>query len=247
MNVKGLQIGEVLMPTVICAAILAFLFLAPQIAFGRQAAQSEPSDGAAVYAAHCIKCHGTDGGGIAGVVSIMGPSLKAEHDRQAVVDRVLHGKGIMPSFKTVLSSGQIDAVAGYVTTELATIPLAPGDLANGGTLFRIYCSPCHGVSARGGAIAFAGTNAPSLVDKSAATIAGTIRWGPGPMPSFPSSAMTDQQLDSIVTYIQFLQHPPSPGGTPMQYFGSVAEGLMAWLAAFVIVGLAMWIERGGKG
>jgi len=235
------------MSRVICAGILASLLLAPQIAFGGQNSQSAPPDGAATYATHCMKCHGADGGGIAGVVSIMGPSLKAEHDRQVVVDTVLHGKGIMPSFKPVLPLAEISAVADYVTTQLATIPLAPGDLANGGTLFRIYCAPCHGVSARGGAIAFAGTNAPSIVDKSAATIAGTIRWGPGIMPSFPPAAIPDQQLDSIVAYIQFLRHPPSPGGTPMQYFGSVAEGLVAWLAAFVVVGIAMWIEKGGKG
>jgi ubiquinol-cytochrome c reductase cytochrome c subunit len=205
------------------------------------------ADGAAVYAAHCIKCHGPDGAGVAGVISIAGPSLKAEHDRGAVVDTVLHGKGIMPSFKPVLSPALINAVADYVTTQLATIPLAPGDLGEGGTLFRIDCAPCHGVSARGGAIAFAGTNAPSLVDKSAAMIAGTVRWGPGLMPSFPPAAITDQQLDSIVTYVQFLQHPPSPGGAPMQYFGSVAEGLIGWLGAFIIVAIAMWIERGGKG
>ncbi len=234
------------MSAAICAGILIFL-LAPQVAFSRQSAPSSVADGSAIYVTHCIKCHGQDGGGLAGVVSIMGPSLKAEHDHQVVVDTVLHGKNIMPSFKGMLSPSQINAVADYVTTQLATIPLAPGDLAKGGTLFRIYCAPCHGISARGGAIAFAGTNAPSLVDKSTATIAGTIRWGPGPMPSFPPTAITDEQLNSIVTYIQFLQHAPSPGGAPMQYFGSVAEGLIAWLAAFLIVGIAMWIEKGGKG
>ncbi len=178
---------------------------------------------------------------------MLGPSLKAEHDREFVVHMVTNGKAPMPSFRPLLSSAQIDAVADYVTTQIATIPLAPGDMGQGGKLFRIYCSPCHGAPGRGGALIYAGANAPSLVDKTAARIAGTIRWGPGPMPSFPESVLSNQQLNSIVTYIQLLQHAPHPGGAPLGYFGPVAEGFISWLAAFVLAGAAMWIERKGKG
>jgi quinol---cytochrome-c reductase cytochrome c subunit len=234
------------MPKAVCRALFSFLLFAPQTALAQQPATG-PAEGAVVYAMHCIKCHGPDGGGVAAIISIAGPSLRAEHDRDDVVKMVINGKPPMPSFKPVLSSAQINAVADYVTTQLADIPLAPGDLGEGGKLFRIYCSTCHGAPGRGGAVTFAGTNAPSLADKNAATLAGTIRWGPGPMPSFPESVLSDQQLDSIVTYIQFLQHPPHPGGSPLGYFGPVAEGFVGWLAAFALVGAAMWIERKGKG
>jgi ubiquinol-cytochrome c reductase cytochrome c subunit len=227
--------------------LLAFIFLASQTALGQQPEPGSSPNGSAVYLKRCSTCHGTAGQGISGVISIAGPSLQAEHDRRTVVNMVRSGKGIMPSFKHLLPEEDIDSVADYVTQQLATIPLQGGDLSEGGALFRVYCAPCHGTAARGGAMASAGINAPSLVGKSAATIAGTIRWGPGPMPKFPSSAISDQELDSIVMYVQFMQHPPSPGGTPMRYYGSVAEGFVAWIAVFLLVATAGWIEKRGKG
>ncbi|MGA9885600.1 MAG: c-type cytochrome [Candidatus Acidiferrales bacterium] len=227
--------------------VLVFILFASQSVFGQQPVSGFSSDGRALYQKNCENCHGALGHGISGIISIAGPSLQAEHDRQTVLDRVQTGKGIMPSFKRLLSAQQIDAVTDYVTQQLATIPLQGGNLGEGGTLFRIYCAPCHGTAARGGALAYAGTNAPSLVGKSAGIIAGTIRWGPGPMPSFPVSAISNKQLDSIVKYVQFIQHPPNPGGTPMKYYGSVAEGLVAWIAVFLLLATAGWIEKRGKG
>ena len=228
-------------------ALFVLIALAPKAASAQHSASTDSTNGAVIYALNCIKCHGADGGGLSGVVSMLGPSLKAEHDRQFVITMVSDGKAPMPSFRPLLSSAQIDAVADYVTTQIATIPLATGDIGEGGELFRVHCAPCHGAPGRGGALAYAGTNAPSLTGKSAARIAGTVRWGPGLMPSFPQSALSDQQLDSLVTYIQFLQRPPHPGGTPLGYFGPVAEGFVSWLAAIALVGATMWIERKGKG
>ncbi|MHB8755023.1 MAG: c-type cytochrome [Candidatus Acidiferrales bacterium] len=229
-----------------CSVLLLLLPLAPQAALGQQASGSSP-DGGAIFVQKCATCHGSQGEGVSGVISIAGPSLQAEHDRRTVVETVLKGKGIMPSFEPLLSEQQISAVADYVTQKLATIPLEGGNLSEGGTLFRVYCAPCHGTAARGGALAFAGTNAPSLVGKSAGIIAGTIRWGPGPMPAFPASAISDKQLDSIVQYVEFIQHPPNPGGIPMKYYGSVAEGFIAWIVVLLLVFTAGWIEKRGKG
>lgn len=228
--------------------VLAFIILfATQSSFGQGTAGVASSDGRDIYGKNCSNCHGALGQGLSGIISIAGPSLQAEHDSQTVLETVQTGKGIMPSFKPILSQRQMDAVADYVTRQLAIIPLAGGNLSEGGTLFRVYCAPCHGTPARGGALAFAGVNAPSLVRMSPGTIAGTIRWGPGPMPSFPASAISDKQLDSIVMYVQFLQHPPNPGGTTMRYYGSVAEGFIAWIAIFLLVATAGWIEKKGQG
>jgi ubiquinol-cytochrome c reductase cytochrome c subunit len=96
-------------------------------------------------------------------------------------------------------------------------------------------------------LAFTGINAPALTSDSAAIVAGAIRWGPGPMPSFPGSVLSDQQVDSIVKYIQFVQHPPSPGGSPMNWYGPVAEGFAAWVILFALIFVAGWIEKGGNG
>ena len=229
------------------SGLAIFLLLFSSAAFSQTSPTASSPDAAGLYVENCARCHGDQGQGISGVISIAAPPLKAEHDRDQVIAMIRNGKDIMPSFEPLLSQQQIEMIAGYVVQHLATIPLEAGDLNEGGSLFRVYCAPCHGTSARGGAMAFAGVNAPSLVDKTPETIAATIRWGPGPMPAFPASTISDEQLDSIVAYVRYIQNPPNPGGTPMEYYGSVAEGFMAWIAAALLVGSTWWIEKKGKG
>lgn len=187
------------------------------------------------------------GQGISGVIGIAGPRLQAEHERGQVMMAMDIGPSHMPRFPYMLSVPQMRAVARYVTQQIAVIPLAGGNLAEGGELFRTNCAACHSPAVRGGALAFVGLNAPKLTRKSAAIVGGAIRWGPGPMPAFPASVLNDQQLASVVQYVKFVQHPADPGGNPIGYFGPVAEGLAAWVVIFLLVGVAMWIERGGKG
>lgn len=181
------------------------------------------------------------------MVSIAGPNLQAEHNPGKVMMAVEVGPSHMPAFSRILSVPDIRSVAKYVTQKIATIPLGGGNRRKGGVLFRIYCAACHRTAVRGGALAFTGVNAPDLSRKSAAIVAGAIRWGPGPMPSFPASVLNDHQVASIVDYVKYVQHPPAPGGTPMNWYGPVAEGFAAWVALFIIIAAAMWIERGGKG
>lgn len=204
-------------------------------------------NGSAIFAQKCSKCHGDKGQGIAAAVTIAGPSLQAEHDVGKVMTAVESGPSHMPAFSRVLSVAQINAVSYYVTTQLAVIPLTGGDIGEGGKLFSVYCATCHRTAVRGGVLAFAGRNAPALTDKSAALIAGAIRWGPGTMPSFPEPVMDDQQLASVVQYVTFVQHPPDPGGNPLQYLGPVSEGYAAAAVLLILIGLAGWIEFGGKG
>ncbi len=204
-------------------------------------------DGKAIFEEHCSKCHGDQGQGISAVVSIAAPCLQAEHNPGKVIAAVELGPGHMPSFASTLSMPQIHAVADYVTQHLAVIPLENGNIGQGGVLFRQYCASCHRTAVRGGALAFVGTNAPALTDFSGAVIAGAIRWGPGPMPAFPRAAITDQQVASIVTYIKYAQHPLSPGGSALNWYGPVAEGFVAWVGVLALIFLTVWIERGGKG
>jgi mono/diheme cytochrome c family protein len=192
-------------------------------------------------------CHGAKGQGIAAAVSIAGPSLQAEHEVGQVMMAVETGPSHMPAFSRVLSVPQIKAVSYYVSTRLAVIPFTDGNLGEGGTLFRMYCATCHRTAVRGGALAFTGRNAPALDQKSAALIAGAIRWGPGTMPSFSETALSNRQLWSVVRYVQFVQHPPHPGGEPLKYYGPVAEGDASAAALLILIGVAGWIEWGGKG
>ena len=226
-------------------AALLMLLIAPLAA--AQPLNSLQSDGSAVFAQKCSSCHGDQGQGIAAAVTIAGPSLRAEHEVGQVKTAVEWGPSHMPAFSRILSAPQIDAVSHYVTTQLAVIPLSGGNLSEGGELFRADCATCHRTAVRGGVLAFAGRNVPALTDKSAALIAGAIRWGPGTMPSFPEGVLDDHQLASVVQYVKFVQHPPHPGGIPMKYYGPVSEGYAAGAVVLMLIGITGWIEFGGKG
>jgi ubiquinol-cytochrome c reductase cytochrome c subunit len=204
-------------------------------------------NGAALFTQHCAQCHGDQGQGISAIVSIAGPDIQAEHDEGQVLTAVEVGPSHMPSFARILSVQEMRAVSNFVVQQIAVIPLSAGDVSHGGILYRTYCAACHRTAVRGGALAFAGTNAPDLSEKSAAIIAGAIRSGPGPMPSFPPSVLDDKELSSVVAYVRAVQHPPNPGGHPMNWYGPVPEGLAAWTAVFALLIFTMWIERGGKG
>lgn len=212
-----------------------------------QPSQLSAPNGEAIFQQRCVKCHGDKGEGVSALISIAGPPLIAEHDRGIVMTAMEVGPSHMPSFADVLSVDEMHAVADYVTEQIAVMPLMPGDIGQGGKLFRDYCAPCHRTAVRGGALVFAGTDAPPLTNLSPYIIAGTIRRAPGPMPSFPPSIIDDKQVASIVEYIKFVQHPPSPGGSPLNWYGPVAEGFVAWVALFALIAITGWIEKGEKG
>lgn len=229
-----------------------FLFLlislAPKAARCQgQAMNPVLAEGRRVYQQRCSTCHGMNGEGVSSIIGIAGPDIQAFHDPQKVIDTVENGKGIMPSFTKILSRKKIDSVAAYVTQELAVIPLLRGNLSDGGRLFRENCASCHRTAVRGGALAFTGVNAPSLVGMDSALVAGAIRSGPGPMPKFSPAEVSNEQLASIVAYVRFVQHPPSPGGIALGWLGPVAEGFVAWVILFALIGLTFWIEKGGQG
>lgn len=223
-----------------CAALSSLILLIPAIAAAQKDAGSA-TQGSSIYAHNCAVCHGLKGEGK------VGPSLQTVHNLRQVVSMVQTGGTIMPSFARRLSADQIKDVALYVTRQLATVSMSGGNLADGGVLFRLYCAPCHGTAARGGALAFAKVNAPALTGLSGATIAWAVRSGPGPMPVFPSSVIGEKDLSSIARYVEFVQQPPHPGGFPLHYYGPVAEGFVAVLVVIFLAVIALWIEDKGRG
>ena len=74
------------------------------------------ASGAAVYSQQCSKCHGADGKGI----KSLSPPDFTNHKWQAaqsdkdLVDSISNGKGIMPGYKSSLSSKQIAALVRQV-------------------------------------------------------------------------------------------------------------------------------------
>jgi cytochrome c6 len=84
---------------------------------------AEPGDAAAGKALFtgdggCIACHTLKDAGASGTV---GPNLdNAKPSYALVIDRVTHGKGIMPSFADKLDETQIQNLAKYVSTVAGT-------------------------------------------------------------------------------------------------------------------------------
>lgn len=233
-----------LIPFRFCLLLLS-VSLVPQVAqCQKQPLSPSLAAGRTVFLQRCAVCHSTKG---QGSKAIGAPNLQAFNDPKFVMHTVETGKSIMPNFSKILSRKQIQNVAAYVTQKIAVDPIPQGNLSYGGELFRQNCAACHRSAVRGGALAFTGINAPSLVGKSPALIAAMVRTGPGPMPRFPVSDISNQQLASIIAYVQYVQHPPSPGGAPLGWYGPVAEGFVAWIILFAVIGLTFWIERGGKG
>jgi quinol---cytochrome-c reductase cytochrome c subunit len=237
----------------LCLVLLLSLSLTPPGALCQQAAPSTapnaaPSTtGRALYQQHCVTCHGANGEGVNATISFAGPPLIAVHNPATVMTAMEVGPSHMPRFGFVLRVDQMRAVADYVTQNLATLSLQGGDLGKGGELFRLYCAACHGPEERGDVLAYVGVNPPSLASTDGPIVAGMIRMGPGPMPKFPPAVLSDRQVASIVDYVQYMQHPQDPGGSPLGYYGPVAEGFIAWIALFAIIGVCGWIEKGGKG
>ncbi len=86
---------------------------------------------------------------------------------------------------------------------------------------------------------------PGIEEATALEIAEATHIGPGTMPVFGPSVISDEDLASLVRYTLCLKNPRDVGGAPLGHVGPVMEGLVGWL-----VGLGMllifirWIGTG---
>jgi ubiquinol-cytochrome c reductase cytochrome c subunit len=118
-----------------------------------------------------------------------------------------------------------------------------GNVAEGGELFRLECASCHAWAGDGGALVR--REAPALHAATATQAAEAIRVGPGQMPSFGEAAFTQEQVDSVVAYVRYLDHPEDRGGQPLWHLGPFTEGAMALAALGALLLFTRWIgERG---
>lgn len=76
----------------------------------------DPYAGSAIYAEHCVSCHGGDGSGeVAGTPSFRGGALMSKGEFE-LRDRVRNGKDLMPRFEGILTEEEIDDVVTYIRT-----------------------------------------------------------------------------------------------------------------------------------
>jgi ubiquinol-cytochrome c reductase cytochrome c subunit len=213
-------------------------------------------EGKALFDNSCITCHGRNAEGVEG----RGPSLIGVGS--ASVEFQV-GTGRMPMTRQEAQAEkkppQFDKAQtkqmGQYIQELGGGPQIPGGdltvsldenpeaLANGGSLFRINCTSCHGFGGGGGALS-SGKYAPALHDSSAEEIYAAMLTGPQNMPVFGDNELTPDEKREIITYVKMqLQEDKDPGGLfNLGRYGPVTEGLAIFIVGItILVFAALWI------
>jgi ubiquinol-cytochrome c reductase cytochrome c subunit len=215
---------------------------------------AQAQSGRRLYLRDCAWCHGQDGSGAS-----FGPSLVGVGAASA--DFML-STGRMPipvveeqppRRKPVYTPTQIDQLVAYVASlgggpDIPSVDPAAGVLGQGADLYQENCAACHSSTGVGGALT-SGLQAPTMMGSTARQIAEAIRLGgaglrTGKMPKFETDTLSDAQVNSIVRYVLYLQHPNDRGGASLARIGPVAEGLVAWAGGLLI--LIIFISWIGK-
>jgi quinol---cytochrome-c reductase cytochrome c subunit len=201
--------------------------------------------GEELYAGNCSSCHGIAGEGIskgrlgAGHILGAGPPLRGVGGMAA--DFYLR-MGFMPlrninsqpgpaRERVLFSEKEIRSLVKYVAS-LGPGPAVPhpdpasGNLSTGFKLFTDHCAGCHQIVARGGFVT--GALVPPLQTLSSREIAEAVRIGPYLMPRFLEKQISNAQLNSIIKYVQWTNHPDNHGGWGIGNIGPIPEGLVAW-------------------
>lgn len=199
-----------------------------------------------VYLRDCAFCHGADAHG-----TDLGPSLrgvgKASIDFELSTGRMPLPSADAPHVRRKPAYGKatiralveyVAALAGGDGPPIPRVTGTGGNLAHGGTLYRLQCAACHAWSGVGGALLK--REAPSTHPATPTQIAEAIRVGPGNMPAFGHAALTNRDVRSVVHYVRYLDHPDDRGGTPLWHFGPMVEGAVA---VFIGLGALLLVSR----
>ena len=255
---KALPFGVVLSGSLVTLG-MAWMFAAPAASGSGVASAGSDTTytadqvlaGKTLFQATCASCHGLDGQGIVNQApSIIGAGAAA-CDFQVSTGRMpLKVQAAQadrgPAAYSAEQIEQIDAYCASLApgTAIPVVDTSEGDVANGGELFRANCAQCHNFAGAGGALA-AGKYAPEIYPASDVQVAEAIRTGPESMPVFGPQQLSQQDVDSIIKYVQFLRDPKDPGGNPLGHLGPVPEGAIIWIVGIggLMVG-CLWI--GGR-
>jgi ubiquinol-cytochrome c reductase cytochrome c subunit len=230
-----------------------------------------PNDARIAYLRDCATCHGADARG-----TVVGPSLQGvgsaavdywvstgrmplvastrppkSPQGQAPPGQYLADPNARSARRTpAYPPAMISALVTYVShiapggPAVPSVDLTHANLSAGGQTFRLQCAACHAWSGEGGALYQRA--APSLHSATPTQIAEAVRTGPGQMPAFGTAAIPADQVDNVVAYVRYLDHPDNRGGLPLWYLGPVAEGGVAILLGLAALLLATrWIGSRG--
>lgn len=251
----GRSAGQVALP--LAAAIIVTVVVAGA---GRSvgnpapvAQSSPPSAGQLLYLRDCAFCHGSRGEGtdLAPPVSdtgAMAADFYLSTGRMPVATPINDPPRRPPAY----DRDQIDQLVAYVAS-LGQGPPIPrvnpgaGNLAEGAELYELNCAACHSSAGIGGVLT-QGKEAPSILTATPTEIAEALRLGgTGNMPVFGPDTLDQGQMDSIVRYVQALQHPEDRGGLALGHIGPIAEGFIAWaVGLLLLIVFTRWIGTKAK-
>jgi ubiquinol-cytochrome c reductase cytochrome c subunit len=213
-----------------------------------------PQDlGRQLFAANCARCHGSIGNGVEGRSGNGGPPVAGVG--KLATDFYLR-TGYMPlghvpdqpeRNPVELHDDEIRALEDYVDS-LSTTPGPPipapdpgaGSVSQGLELFTDHCAGCHQVVAEGGVVT--GARVPPLGAATPVQIAQAVRIGPYLMPKFGEKDISDDELNSIIRYVQYAKDPQDEGGWGIDHLGPFPEGLVTWgIAVVLLVALCVLI------
>ncbi|PRI11994.1 cytochrome c [Leucobacter massiliensis] len=205
--------------------------------------------GEKLFGANCATCHGASAQGTDDGPSLIGAGAASVNFQVGTGRMPLAFQGPQGMVKPAqFTEDQTLQMAAYVAS-LAPGPELPdsrylqgdGDVANGGTLFRINCAMCHNVAAAGGALT-QGKFAPALTGVAPTHIYEAMVTGPQNMPVFSDANISPQEKSDIISYLKYIEEKPAVGGITLGSLGPVAEGLFIWVIGLgAIVGLTVWV------
>jgi ubiquinol-cytochrome c reductase cytochrome c subunit len=190
--------------------------------------------GQALFDEHCSTCHGPSGTGTNDGPPILGKGA-ADYDFMMSTGRMpLSQPGAQAIRKPpVLTEAEISAITAYLTSlNPSGVPIphvdpATGSLSDGERIYILNCASCHSTSGNGGAVG--PEVAPGLHVATPTQVAEAVRVGPGTMPVFGVRTITEQDLNSLVRYVEYLKAPDSRGGADLGLSGPIIEGFVALL------------------
>lgn len=206
------------------------------------------SAGGHLYRRDCASCHGPAGEGTYRGVPLTDVGEASAHfylstGRMPIDDPHEEIRRRDPAY----GEAEIGALVEFVGS-LGSGPPIPevaddGDVAAGGSLYRLHCAQCHGSTGVGVALA-AEVTAPSVLHSTPTQVAEALVVGPGAMPVFTPAVFGDDETRAVVAYVEALKSGLDRGGHPMARSGRMDETLAAWgVGVLVMLVLARTIAR----
>ena len=230
----------------------AYATFAPRPADASTTASGDADRGRELFLANCSTCHGTQAEGTRNAPTLIGVGA-------AAVDFQV-GTGRMPLEQTApqappkpveFTDSDVADLSAWVAS-LAPGPAIPPDeflevsdederIAEGGELFRTNCAMCHNVVGAGGALT-RGKYAPALDGVEPVHTYEAMVTGPQSMPVFNDANISPEQKQNIISYLDYIENEPAPGGLSLGSIGPVSEGLVAWLVGLgALIACAVWL------